>query len=84
MKKIIERLNTKKEELENKCYSLTNSSVPKIILQNKIDILHELIDAYSSISPPASLTDAQQILDQQVGFEEQKKKILEKLEIERF
>jgi ATP-dependent Lon protease len=40
-----------------------------------------LITAYQSTSSPTSLAEAEEILNQQVGFEEQKKKILEKLEI---
>jgi ATP-dependent Lon protease len=78
---VIERLKAKKEELENKYSTLVHSSVPKTILQNKIDALDELIDAYDAKSPSISLTDAQQILNRQAGFEEQKREILENLEI---
>ena len=78
---IIERLNAKKEELANKHGSLAYASIPKTILENKMNILDKLIDAYSSTSSPISLITAQQILDQQIGFGEEKRKILERLEI---
>lgn len=81
---IIVRLNAKKEELENTYNSLTHSSISKTILQDKIKVLNELINAYSSTSPLPSLTDSQSILSQQVGFEEQKKAILGSLEIAEF
>jgi hypothetical protein len=81
---IFARLNAKKEELEGKCNSLTHSSVPKVILQNKIKTLNELINAYGSTNHPMSLTESQLILNQQVGFDEQKRLILEKLEITEF
>lgn len=78
---IIERLNAKKEELERKHASLAYASIPKTILESKIDILDKLIDAYNSTTSSISLTTAQQILNQQVGFEAEKRKILERLEI---
>lgn len=81
---IIVRLNAKKEELENTYNSLTHSSISKTILQDKIKVLNELINAYISTSPLPSLTDSQSILSQQVGFEEQKKAILGSLEIAEF
>jgi ATP-dependent Lon protease len=81
---ILARLNAKREELENKCNSLTHSSVPKTILQNKIKTLNELINAYGSTNHPITLTESELILNQQVGFDEQKRIILEKLEITEF
>ncbi|WP_147411664.1 AAA family ATPase [endosymbiont GvMRE of Glomus versiforme] len=80
-KAVIERLKNKKEYLEEKCKLLFNPSIAKVILQNKINMLNELINSYSSISPLASLTNARQIFEKQVGFEEEKKNILERIEI---
>jgi ATP-dependent Lon protease len=60
---------------------LTYSSVPKSILKKKIEILNELIAAYQSTSSPVNLTDAEDMLNQQVGFEEQKEKVLNSLKI---
>ena len=78
---IIEQLNAKKKKFETQYDSLTYSSVPKSILGKKIEILNELINAYQSTSSPASLTEAKEIFNQQVGFEEQKKEILDSLKI---
>ncbi|CAH1756391.1 10390_t:CDS:2 [Entrophospora sp. SA101] len=76
---IIARLNAKKLELENRLTGQSNwGSQGKEILQYKIEKLNELITAYGSTTLPVSLTNARQILDQQVGFEEQKKKGLGK------
>ncbi|CAG8537574.1 10792_t:CDS:2 [Paraglomus occultum] len=63
---ILARLNVKREELEDKCNSLTHSSVPKTILQNKIKTLNELINAYGSTNQPITLTESELILNQQV------------------
>jgi ATP-dependent Lon protease len=53
-------------------------------LQYKIKKIESLITAYQSTPSLTSLTEAEEILDQQVGFEEQKRKVLESLEIEGF
>ena len=81
---VIERLSAKKNEFQNQHDALAYSSVPKSILKKKIEILDELIAAYRSTSSPASLSEAEKILNQQVGFEEQKREILESLEITKF
>src|SRR4051794_28645484 len=78
---VIERLNAKKSEFQSQHDALAYSSVPKSTLKKKIEIVNELITAYQSTSSPASLSEAEEILNQQVGFEEQKKKILSSLKI---
>src|ERR1700733_3949957 len=78
---VIERLNAKKNEFQSQYNALTYSSVPKSILEKKIKILDELINAYGSTSSSVSLSEAEKILNQQVGFEEQKKEVLKKLKI---
>ncbi|CAI2161722.1 1297_t:CDS:2 [Funneliformis geosporum] len=76
---IIQRLATKKNELEKRLEGqYSGKSQGKEILQYKIEKLEELITIYGSASPSMSLTNARQMLDQQVGFEEQKKELLEK------
>ena len=79
---VIERLNAKKAEFKSQHDALTYSSVPKSILKKKIEILDELIAAYQSTSSPTNLSEAEEVLNKQVGFEEQKKKILNSLKIE--
>jgi DNA polymerase III delta prime subunit len=83
---VIDRLNTKKLELEERLASQNQQwgSQRKEALQYKIKKIEELVVAYQSVASPVNLAEAKEILDQQVGFEEQKKKILESLEIERF
>src|SRR4051794_8317012 len=81
---VIERLSAKKNEFQNQHDALAYSSVPKSILKKKIEILDELIAAYRSTSSPASLSEAEKILNQQVGFEEQKEKILNSLKIKSY
>ena len=82
---IIDRLNAKKTELEKRLKGqYQGGSQGKEILQYKIEKIKELINAYGSTASPISLTNAKQILDQQVGFEEQKKDLLESLEIAEF
>jgi ATP-dependent Lon protease len=78
---VIERLEAKKNEFQSQYDNLTYSSVPKSILKKKIEILNELIAAYHSVASSASLSEAEEILNQQVGFEEQKKEILDSLKI---
>ncbi|CAI2194421.1 4306_t:CDS:2, partial [Funneliformis geosporum] len=69
---------------QNQHDSLAYSSVPKSILNKKIEILDELIAAYHSTSSPASLSETEKILNQQVGFEEQKQKVLNSLKIKSY
>jgi hypothetical protein len=79
---VTERLENKKTELEKRLErQYQGGSQGKEILQYKIERLEELIAAYGSTASPISLTNAKQILDQQVGFEEQKKELLESWEI---
>jgi len=78
---VIERLKAKKNEFENQHDALTHSSVPKSTLKKKVEILDELIKAYQSTSTPVDLSKAEEILSQQVGFEEQKEKVLNSLKI---
>ena len=80
---VIDRLNSKKLELEERLANQNQQwgSQRKENLQYKIKKIEALITAYQSTSSPTSLAEAEEILNQQVGFEEQKKKILEKLEI---
>jgi hypothetical protein len=82
---IIERLNVKKTELEKRLKGqYQGGSQGKEILQYKIEKIEELIASYGSTTLPISLTNAKQILNQQVGFEGQKKVLLESLEIAEF
>ncbi|CAG8813418.1 1705_t:CDS:2, partial [Racocetra persica] len=50
-------------------------------LEYKIKKINELITAYQSTSLPTNLAEAEQILNQQVGFEKQNEKILRILKI---
>lgn len=82
---IINKLEAKRDEFQDQHDALTYASVPKSILKKKVEILNGLIDAYgnyyNSPRPSLSLSEIQKILDQQYGFEEQKQKILNQLEI---
>jgi ATP-dependent Lon protease len=83
--KIIEKLNSKREELEERLNNLYHGgSQRRETLQYKIKKINDLIAAYQATSPPINLSEANKILDQQVGFEEQKREILESLEITKF
>lgn len=82
---IIERLNSKREELEERLSNLYHGgSQRRETLQYRIKKIDDLIDAYQVASFPIDLSEADEILNQQVGFEEQKRKILESLEIAEF
>ncbi|CAG8834542.1 7097_t:CDS:1, partial [Racocetra persica] len=50
-------------------------------LKYKIKKIEELIDAYQSTPPPINFSEAEEILNQQVGFSELKEKILNSLKI---
>jgi len=84
--KVIERLFSKKEELEERLSNLWQGggSQRRETLEYRIKKIDNLIDSYESIVSPVNLSEAKEILDQQVGFEEQKRKILEILETEEF
>jgi len=83
---VIDRLNSKKLELEERLAGQNQQwgSQRRETLQYKIKKIEELITSYQSTPSPINLVEAKEILDQQVGFEEQKKRILESLEIESF
>ena len=86
---IIERLNSKKEELEERLGSLYHGgSNRRETLEYKIKKIEELIETYQlPYSNDLNLPEVKETLDQQIGFEEQKRIILENLEteeIERF
>jgi ATP-dependent Lon protease len=82
---VIGRLNSKKIELEERLNNLYHGgSQRRETLEYKIKKIEELIAAYQSIPSPANLAEAKEFLNQHVGLEEQKKRILESLEIERF
>jgi len=81
---VIEVLKAKKSEFQNQHDALAHSSIPKNTLKKKIEILDELITAYQSTPSPTNLSETEEILDQQVGFEEQKKRILNSLRIKEY
>ena len=82
---VIERLNSKREELEERLSNLYHGgSQRRETLQYRIKRIDDLIDAYESTPSPVDLSEAEEILNQQVGFEEQKKKILGFLETAEF
>jgi ATP-dependent Lon protease len=81
---IIARLNSKKEELEERLSSLYHGgSNRREALEYKIKKIEELIEVYQL--PPSNnldLSESKETLNQQIGFEEQKRIILENLETE--
>ena len=84
---VIERLISKKEELEERLSNLWQGggSQRKETLEYRIKKIDELISAYQTTSTPIfNLSEAEEILNQQVGFTEQKRRILEILETEEF
>src|ERR1043166_478601 len=81
---VINRLNAKKNEFQSQYDALAYSSVPKSTLKKKIEIINDLIAAYQSTSSPFSLSEAEGILNQQVGFKEQKEKVLNSLKIKSY
>lgn len=85
---VIDRLISKREELEERLNNLWQGggSQRKETLEYRIKKIDELISVYQTIPVPANfdLSEAEKILDQQVGFAEQKRKILEILETEEF
>ena len=82
---VIERLNTKREELEERLSNLYHGgSQRRETLQYRIKKIDDLTDAYQATSFPVNLSEAEEILNQQVGFKEQKRRILESLEVAEF
>jgi len=81
---IIDRLNSKKEELEERLGSLYHGgSNRRETLEYKIKKIEELIEIYQlSFSSNLDLPEVEEVLNQQIGFEEQKRIILENLETE--
>ncbi|KLL04665.1 MAG: ATP-dependent protease La [Mycoplasmataceae bacterium RV_VA103A] len=79
---VIDRLSAKRIELEVRLSnSYQNGSQRGEALKYKIKKIEELIDAYQSTSPPINFSEAEEILNQQVGFSELKEKILNGLKI---
>jgi ATP-dependent Lon protease len=82
--KIVERLINKKNELEERLGNLYHGgSQRKETLEYKINKLNELISAYQANPLSLNLIEAERILDQQIGFTEQKKKILNGLKLKK-
>jgi ATP-dependent Lon protease len=83
---VISQLNSKKLELKERLKNLyQGGSQRRETLEYKIKKIEELTAAYQSTSfSPVNLAEAKEILEQQVGFEEQKRRILESLEAEEF
>src|SRR5947209_17919475 len=82
---VVNRLNNKKTELEARLSNLYHGgSNRRETLEYKIKKIEELITAYQSTSSPTNLSEAEEILNHQVGFEEQKEKILNNLRIRDF
>jgi ATP-dependent Lon protease len=82
---VLDRLNAKKEELKKILSNLySGGSQRGGNLKHRIKRIDDLIDAYETINSSVNLLKAEEILNQQVGFEEQKKKILELLETTEF
>ncbi|WNE40823.1 MAG: Lon protease [Mycoplasmataceae bacterium] len=81
---VIERLVNKKNELEGRLSNLYHDgSQRRETLEHKISKIEELISVYQVNSPLVDLSEAEQILNQQIGFSEQKLKILNKLRIKK-
>jgi len=79
---VINRLNAKKNELKKRLSNLYQGrSNRRESLEYKIKKIEELITAYQSTSPPVNLSETEKTLNQQVGFAEEKKKILNSLKI---
>ncbi|CAG8714474.1 12242_t:CDS:2 [Ambispora leptoticha] len=80
---VIERLNAKKIELEERLAGQNQQwgSQRKETLQHKLKKIEELITAYQSTSSPINLSETEEVLNQQVGFAEEKEKILNSLKI---
>lgn len=83
---VIERLNSKKEELEERLSNLYHGgSQRRETLEYRIKKIDELISTYQKVPAPTfNLSEAEEVFDQQVGFVEQKRKLLEILETEEF
>jgi ATP-dependent Lon protease len=80
---VIDRLNAKKSELEERLNNLYHGgSQRRETLEYKIKKIKELITAYNSSSPLPNLSEAEETLNQQVGFTEEKNKILNSLKVE--
>jgi ATP-dependent Lon protease len=79
---IIDRLNAKKNDLEERLSNTYQGGSQRgETLKYKIKKIEELITTYQSTSAQADLSEAEEILNQQIGFEEQKKKVLNNLKI---
>jgi ATP-dependent Lon protease len=81
---VIERLINKKNELEERLSNLyQGGSQRRENLEYKINKIEDLISAYRKSSFSLDLKEAEKILNQQIGFSEQKKKILNNLKIKK-
>ncbi|CAG8550752.1 6111_t:CDS:2 [Gigaspora margarita] len=79
---VIDRLSAKRIELEIRLNnSYQGGSQRRETLLYKIKKIEELIDAYQAISSPIDFSEAEKLLNQQVGFTELKEKILNSLKI---
>jgi len=87
MNTVIERLEQKINEL-NESLALNSGgswgSQRKEFLSKQIKNCEELIKAYENISTPLTLQEAQEKLNQQVGFEEQKSFVLGEINVRAF
>jgi ATP-dependent Lon protease len=83
---VIKRLINKKTELEKRWSNqYQGGSQRKESLEYRIKMIEELANSYQTISLlPSNVVETAEILRQQVGFEEQKKRILEESKIEEF
>lgn len=82
---VVEKLINKKNELEERLSNLYQGggSQRRETLEYKISKIEELISAYQTNSPSLDLTEVESILNQQIGFSEQKRKILNNLKIKK-
>src|SRR3954467_2453341 len=79
---VINKLNAKKDELEFRLGNLYHGgSNRRETLEYKLKKIEDLITAYQSNSNRVDFSETEKILGQQVGFEEQKKTILNSLKI---
>jgi ATP-dependent Lon protease len=85
MATVIERLKEKKDELNKRLSGqYQGGSQRRESIQYRIKKIEELILVYQSTPDLINLKEAEETLNQQIGFAEWKKEILENLEIEQF
>lgn len=82
---VVNRLGARRDELEEELQDqYQGGSQRRATLQYQINKIGKLIEAYGNSSSLLTLQRTEEILSQQVGFEEQKKQILDNLAIEEF